>query len=522
MQGSSCIRRFFVRPRNSSFVRGLLVACLLADTAVFAGALPQDLAAKARRGREAMAAGRFDEAAVLYAEVTRALPDEPGMLLNLGMALSMAGRPREAIPQLQAALKVRPDLLPASLFLGVAHLDLGQPAQAVPPLQKVVAAQPDNQEARRRLADALWSLERFEPAVQQFRELTERDPKDPRAWYGLARSYEGLARGPFEELQHSAPESHYLVLLVAQAMEAQGKLANAFRLYREVLDKQPHLADAHEALARIYEQKDHADWAAIEREKALRAPPPDCRSRSLECEFRAGRYTAVLTAAMPLTTTEGRYWLSRAASALADAAFARLAELPPSPEATLRRVEVLLAQKRPLGEAMEDLKQAAAAWPDDVRIRREQAKVLYLAKDAEGAIPLLEDLLKLEPGSDDLALLLGESLLKILQPAKAVAVLEGLVRRDPKLLPAQAALGRAYLEAGEMAKAIAPLQAALETDTDGSLHYQIARAYRATGRADLASQALQEFQRLQEAEDAERQSLREEFTITPPEGGRFP
>ena len=516
MQDSSCIRRFFVRPRTSFFARCLLVVCLLAGTTVFAGAPAEDLAVKARRGREAMAAGRFDEAAILYAEITRALPEEPGMLLNLGMALSMAGRPREAIPQLEAALKLRPDLLPASLFLGVARMDLDQPAQAVLPLQRFVAAQPDNQEARRRLADAFWSLERFAPAAQQFQELTERDPQDPRAWYGLARSYEGLARGPFEELQRLAPESQYVLLLVAQAMEAQGKLANAFRLYREALDKQPGLVEAHEALARIYQQNDHADWAGIERERARAIPPPDCRARSLECEFREGRYTAVVSAAQSLTTTESRYWLSRAASSLADAAFARLAQLPPSPEATLRRVEVLLAQKRPLREAMEDLKQAAAAWPDDLRIRREQAKVLYLAKDAEGAIPLLEDLLKREPGSYDLALLLGESWLKILQPAKAVVVLEGLVRRDPSLLPAQAALGRAYLEAGEMAKAIPPLEAARETDADGSFHYQLARAYKATGRADLASQALQEFQRLQKAEEAERQSLREEFTITPP------
>ena len=75
----------------------LLTACLMAGTAV--PALPSsvdDLAAKAQKGREAMAAGRFEEAAALYAEITRALPKEPGMLLNLGMALSMAGRPREA------------------------------------------------------------------------------------------------------------------------------------------------------------------------------------------------------------------------------------------------------------------------------------------------------------------------------------------------------------------------------------------------------------------------------------------
>ena len=515
MQDESCIRRFFVRYRTSSLARGLLVACLFADPAGFAGAAAEDLAVKAQRGREAMAAGRFDEAATLYGEITRALPDEPGMLLNLGMALSMAGRPKEAVEHLEAALRLRPDVLPASLFLGVARMDLGQPALAIAPLQKVVAAQPDNLEARSRLADAFWSLERFEPAAQQFRELTERQPRDPRAWYGLARSYEGLARGPFEELQRSAPESHYLLLLVAQQMEAEGKVANAFRLYREALEKRPGQPEAHEALARIYEQKDHADWAALEREKA-RKTPPDCRAASLECEFRAGRYAAVLKTAQPLTTTEGRYWLSRAASALAEAAFARLAALPPSPEATLRRVEVVLAQRRPPGEALEELKHAAAAWPDDLRIRRQQATVLYLAKDAEGAIAILEDLLKREPDSPELGLLLGEAWLKLLQPAKAVPVLEQVVGRDPGRLPAQAALGRAYLEDGATAKAIPPLLAALETDTDGSLHFQLARAYRATGQAERATEALARFQELRKASEAEGESLREEFRITPP------
>ena len=160
-----------------------------------------------------MAAGRFEEAAALYAEITRALPNEPGMLLNLGMALSMAGRPGEAVPRLEAALKLRPNLLPASLFLGAAYIDVGQPARAVEPLQRVVAVQPDNQEARRRLADALWSLARYEPAIREYRMLAEQAPLDPRAWYGLGRSYEAVARIAQERLQQSAPDSDYVLLV---------------------------------------------------------------------------------------------------------------------------------------------------------------------------------------------------------------------------------------------------------------------------------------------------------------------
>src|SRR6185503_19422830 len=197
---------------------GPLLAALLVAGAAPAYQAADDLAAKAQRGKEAMAAGRFDEAAALYAEITRALPGEPGMLLNHGMALAMAGRSADAVPRLQAALKLRPDLLPAWLFLGVAEMDLGHPARAVEPLRKVVAAQPDNVEARRRLGDGLWQLGRFEDAVREYSELTRRAPDDPRAWYGLGQGYEGLARGAFERLQREAPDSEYMSLLVAQTM----------------------------------------------------------------------------------------------------------------------------------------------------------------------------------------------------------------------------------------------------------------------------------------------------------------
>jgi predicted Zn-dependent protease len=494
---------------------GLLAALLFPGGPVSATPASEDLPAKARRGKEAMAAGRFDEAAALYAEVVQALPNEPGMRLNLGMALAMAGRPREAVPHLEAALKLQPDLLPASLFLGTARMELGEPAQAVKPLQAFVSAQPDHLTARQMLADALLSLERHEPAGRHYRTLSEQDPQNPKAWYGLGRSYEGLAQDAFAELQRSAPESVYMLLLVAQGLVAQERDKSAFPLYREALQKRPGLAEAHEALAQIYERSGRPDWAATERAKARALPPPDCRSASLECEFRAGRYPAILEATRSLRTAESRYWLSRAAGELARQAFARLAQLPPSPEAVLVRVQILRGQRRYL-ESKEELQKATSAWPEDHRIRHELATLHFIAHEQAAARPLLEDLLKRDPDSGELNLLLGESWLESKEPGKAIAYLEGAVRRDPKVRRARAVLGRAYLEAGEPARSVPHLEAALEDDEDGSLHFQLARAYRETGQTDRARQALEKFQEIRRSNEARQQSEKEEFAITPP------
>ena len=98
------------------------------------GAQSDELALKSRQAKELMAAGKFADAIPLYEELVRAVPGNPGLLLNLGLAEHMAGQHRKAIPHLEAVLKTQPDNVPALVSLGVAHLELGEPAQAVAPL----------------------------------------------------------------------------------------------------------------------------------------------------------------------------------------------------------------------------------------------------------------------------------------------------------------------------------------------------------------------------------------------------
>ncbi len=460
-----------------------------------------------------MNAGRFDEAARIYGELVQAVPGEAGLRLNLGMALSMAGRPREALPHLEAALESgRPELVPAALFLGGVHLELGQPARAVEPLETFLAAQPGNREARRMLAEALLFLERHEEAARHYRTLTEQAPEDPGAWFGLGRSYEGLSREAFEELQVLAPESAEILLLVAGVLVTQERDTRAFQLYREALEKRPGLAEAHEALAGIYERSGHPDWAATERTRARDLPPPDCATAPLECQFRAGDYKKVVASATPLATAEGRYWLSRAAGELAREAFSRLEALGPSPEATLIQVQILRSQRR-YAESKEALQKAQEAWPGDPRIRQELAKLLFIGREYEAARPLLEELLRREPDSPEAHLLLGELWVEQRKPEEGIPHLEKAAVAGPLQLRARAVLGRAYVDAGQAEKAIPHLEAALPTDEDGSLRFQLARAYQATGQTDRARQMRQEFQEIQRSQERTQE---EDLVLTPP------
>jgi tetratricopeptide (TPR) repeat protein len=476
----------------------------------------EELAAKAARGKEALGAGRFAEAAALYREIVRALPDEPGMLMNLGMAEAMSGRQREAIPHLRAAVKLSPDLLPALYFLGACHVEIGQPRQAVQPLSKVVAADAKNDEARAMLAEALLATERYESAASHFAKLVERVPDSARAWYGLGRSYEGLSLSVFEQLQRGAPDSAFVSLLGAEALALEGQHAKAFGLYRDALEKTPNLKEAHEAIAAIYEETGHADWAAAEREKAKVLPDIGCESvQSLACDFRTGRYAAALQKAGTLRTPESQYFRVRAANELARGAFEKLEALGPSAEASLFRVQLLSTQGRHL-EAAEALRAGMRSWPRDARLPQQLARSLFLARDYESARPLLESLLSREPGSSELAYLLGATYLQLQQPEKALAALEKSVASDPRGLPARAALGRAYVEAGKLARALPHLEAATSIDEDGSLHYQLARAYQATKQPGKAKAALAAYQQIREQKDARARSAQQEFRITAP------
>lgn len=486
--------------------------------AMLAAALPlfsqsPALIEKSQQARELMAAGKYEEAVPVYQELVRALPGNPRMVLNLGLALHMSGHETEAIVEFEKVLKADPTSLPAHLYLGYAYLDLGQPAQARRPLEEAVRAAPNDTDSRENLASALLALNHYAAAAKQFRNLSERGVQSAKVWYGLGRCYEALSQQWFEKLAKIAPGSAYWLALAADARLKDQQLSSAFYLYRRALEKQSGLRGAHAALAEIYQKTGHADWAGTETEREQKLGPPDCGRDSMACEFLADRYENIISS--PLETPETCFWKTKAYNKLAVQAFSHLAEHQNSAEyhELMARVH---GGEGETHQAVDEWRKAYELSRASVDVGTNLALALIQVQDNPGVEKLAEELLRRQPDSAELNYLLGDALANQQELQKAIPYLEKAVRLDPGLLSAHQMLAQALLQTGQSKKAISHLKAALPLDQDGSLHYQLARAYQSAGKTALARAMLESYQKIHKSAAAERQSTMQEVRITRP------
>ena len=197
------------------------------------------------------------------------------------------------------------------------------------------------------------------------------------------------------------------------------------------------------------------------------------------------------------TSTRAWYGLGRAREALgqtpaAKQAWERLMALPPSLESHLHAAEVDSAEQR-WREAAVEWREALRLAPEKPAVRLGLGEALFRSRDYRTAMSTLEPLLTSD--SAEAQFLYGASLLNLQQPLEAAPYLREAIARDTHLLSARAALGQALLQTGKAAEAIPLLEGALSADQDGSIHFQLFRAYQLTHREADARRALADYQR---------------------------
>ena len=348
--------------------------------------------------------------------------------------------------------------------------------------------------------------------VARLRAATETAPRSPRVWYELGQAYNVVKQSALSTFVGPS-DGPWRALISADALLENGHLTDAFTLYRAALESLPSMVTIHESVARIYERTGHPEWATTERAK-IQIAAEDCRMRRALCEFRAGRYDLALEAAMNTSEPEARYWTARAANELALAAFKHLDTLPDSVERRSVHAAVAQAQER-YTDAVAELKAAVRLAERQPELHYQLAAAYYAARDYEMALTTLTPLLEAYPDDVRLLGLQAQALSQLQRADEALPILKRLVARNPNDSRMKLALGRAYFQTRNYTAAIPFIEEQLNTDTDGSVHMQLARAYSASGHRDKAAPLLARSEELRRA-DEERRAATAKSVITAP------
>ncbi|OYD80729.1 tetratricopeptide repeat protein [Azospirillum brasilense] len=285
---------------------------------------------------------------------------------------------------------------------------------------------------------------RLADAERDYRAVLEADPRHPDALHLLG----------------------VLALQSGQAGPAVDLIEEAIRQADGVADYHDNLGSALAALGR------HAEAAEAHRVAAalspLSAQPRHNLGNAFQAQALPGLAALAFTAAVELEPGYAKAWFNlgnalRAQNRLADAlqAFARAARLMPAmAEAHTNLSDALSAAGR-LDEALDQARAALRLRPDDPKAHHNLGTVLQRKGAYESAEIAYHEALRRVPGNPVTLNDLGSVLLKLGRPAQAEQCFREALGRNPQAVEAIHNLGKALQAQGQFAKAEACYEEAL-------------------------------------------------------------
>lgn len=228
---------------------------------------------------EALRTGDLDKAEAGFLQVLRADPRSMPALGNLGVVYSRQDRPAEAVKVYRQALKLAPNEPGLLLNLGLAHLKLDQYLEAKPLFADLVTRSPRNRQFRELFATSQLYTGDAAAAVADLERLA-REPGDKAgALYLLALGYLKLqkaedAAGAFSALLTELPPAR-AKFLEGRARLETGLFDEALGALLQAHESEPALPGLATELGKVYVSLRDADKATAHLRKALEQNPND-------------------------------------------------------------------------------------------------------------------------------------------------------------------------------------------------------------------------------------------------------
>ena len=136
------------------------------------------------RGRVALEARRFSEAADQFRKAIAAEPNNLPAHINLGATLTQTGDQAGAIAEFKEALRLDPNHPNAHYNIGLLLAQMNRNEEAINHLQAAVSAEPTDTNARFLLAQEFVKVRRFEEAEKEFSRVVQSDADNEDALLG--------------------------------------------------------------------------------------------------------------------------------------------------------------------------------------------------------------------------------------------------------------------------------------------------------------------------------------------------
>lgn len=370
-------------------------------------------------------------------ELARMEPPSAHAYADWAHAARERGRTKQALRVCEEGLQRVPEGLALLVLKGDLLLELERPAEA---LQEYEAARQRGQgfeasKGRALCLSILRSYEEAETALQEALDLQE----DPECRYHLGLVLRALDR-PRDAVraleQAVAMPGTAAWMAQGRTLLDLGRHPDALHAFEQVLERDPHAHEARLEKARCLGALDEQEAALQVLEEGLAdgAPAgPFLRAR-ITCLEELGRPEEAYEAAAALTEAEddASAWSARA------------------------RWATSLGRST---EALECLKHAAQLAPDDPEPKVEEARVLLLLEDPEGALQVCHEILRRYPGTPEAARLQGEALVALGREEDALHAFRTALSLSPEDVEAHRGRALALAGLGRTEEALEALEA---------------------------------------------------------------
>jgi len=442
------------------------------DARAMTGKYAETSYAKAIYAESLVKQSRYKEAADLYSSILAADDQPPCMGSEVGFLSLKQGDTQNAALQFMAERRLHPECTLAILGEARLRIDAG-----------------DNQAAFL-LLQQIWNKDHGFFALSA-----------PLLFDGIAPDRAQSFLNELAQQQSSGEVDHQIYAAILQSMQTP---ANAAQDSGAAQNTASSRIAAHDQGRQAYQSGQYARCAGLLKD-SLNSGNAATLETLAACSFFTGDYTLTSNAGSALQSlpshlqAQALYWSIKANEKLAFESLARFQQLEPNSARSHILLGDIYRQRERYDDAQKEYSKALDLSPDNAAALLGLAAAYFGDANITKTIEIAHKALAQSPDDPEINLLMGEALMSQHNfPGPEPYLLKALNAKGQMLPHVHALLGEAYAAEGKIQDALRELKLGVDSDQDGSIHYQLARLYGKVGDTADAATAIQQMKALQQ------------------------